>query len=208
MPNILFISENQNFANDLKEQINLYAKDFEIYDKDDSILFDVMIIDDNIDIFKEMRSHHNKTPAIILLKQDSDSIESSTLNNVIYKPFSLNSFLDQLHSSINLFENSSEGILCFNKYELHPVSKEILNLRNNEFIKLTEKEVAIIKYLYKAKDKIVSKNELLQEVWEYSPEVSTHTIETHIYRLRQKVEQDDESAQLITTLDGGYQLNL
>lgn len=208
MPNILFISENQTFANDLKEQINLYAKDFEIYDKDDNILFDVMIIDDNIDIFKEMRNHHSKTPAIILLKSDEDSIESSTLNNVIYKPFGLNNFLNQLYSSINLFENSNEGILSFNKYELHPVSKEILNLRNNNLIKLTEKEVSIIKYLYKAKDKIVSKNELLQEVWGYNPEASTHTIETHIYRLRQKVEQEDETAQLITTLEGGYQLKL
>ena len=83
-----------------------------------------------------------------------------------------------------------------------------MNQRNNEIIKLTEKEVAIIKYLYKAKDKIVSKNELLQEVWGYSPEVTTHTIETHIYRLRQKVEHEDVSAQIILTSDGGYQLKM
>ena len=96
--------------------------------------------------------------------------------------------------------------MTFNNYELHPAAKEILNLRNNELIKLTEKEVAVIKYLYKAKDRIVSKTDLLQDVWDYNAEVSTHTIETHIYRLRQKVEQGDADAQLIITENGGYKL--
>lgn len=96
----------------------------------------------------------------------------------------------------------------FNQYELRPSKKEILNLRNGEVIKLTEKEVAIIKYLYKAKDKIVSKTNCCKEVWGYSPEVTTHTIETHIYRLRQKVEHEDTSAQIILTSDGGYQLKI
>ena len=105
-----------------------------------------------------------------------------------------------------MIENSEEGYLRFNQYELRPLVKEILNERNNEITKLTEKEVSIIKYLYKAGNKIVSKNELLQEVWGYSPDVTTHTIETHIYRLRQKVEHEDISAQLILTSDGGYQL--
>ena len=63
-------------------------------------------------------------------------------------------------------------------------------------------------YLYKSQDTIVGKNELLKDVWGYSPDVSTHTIETHIYRLRQKVEKEDENAQLIVTVDGGYQLKV
>ncbi|MFR1032737.1 MAG: winged helix-turn-helix domain-containing protein [Alphaproteobacteria bacterium] len=84
----------------------------------------------------------------------------------------------------------------------------MLNQRNNEIVKLTEKEIAILKYLYKAQDRIVAKNELLQEVWGYAPDVTTHTIETHVYRLRQKVEHDDPEAQLIITLEGGYRLKL
>ena len=127
--------------------------------------------------------------------------------NVIAKPLNLSRLLDRIKAGIQLHENSQEGYLCFNNYELHPIAKEILNKRNKEVVKLTEKEVAVIKYLYKAKDKIVSRQELLQEVWGYSPEVSTHTIETHIYRLRQKVEHEDESAQLIVTTEGGYRLN-
>ena len=86
------------------------------------------------------------------------------------------------------------------------MKKDIVNNKNNKSIKLTEKEVAIIKYLYKNRNRIVSKTELLQEVWGYSPDASTHTIETHIYRLRQKVEADEASDPIIETVDGGYQL--
>ena len=91
---------------------------------------------------------------------------------------------------------------------MYPVRKEILNLRNNETTKLTEKEVAIIKYLYKNKDKVIGKNDLMQEVWGYAADATTHTVETHIYRLRQKVEHEDAEAQLILTSDGGYQLKI
>lgn len=206
MPNMLFISDNQNFRQDLCEQIALYAPDFNIYDKEDtSIIYDVVVIDDKPELLKEIRVHQIKSPVIQLLSS-ADEVESSNLNILLYKPISLNDFLNQLQSSINVFENSTDGYLSFNDYELYPASKEILNFRNNELIKLTEKEVSIIRYLYKAQNKVVSKNELLQEVWGYNPEVTTHTIETHIYRLRQKVEQDDISAQLIITEDGGYRL--
>ena len=93
--------------------------------------------------------------------------------------------------------------------------KEISSLINMFYIlhadksttKLTEKEVSVIKYLYKNAGKIVSKNDLIQEVWEYSADVATHTVETHIYRLRQKVEQNKTENQIILTSEGGYQLN-
>lgn len=206
MPNMLFISDNQNFRQDLCEQITLYAPDFNIYDKEDtSVIYDVVVLDDKPELLKEIRAHQIKSPVIQLLSS-GEEVESNTLNILLHKPFALNDFLNQLQSSINIFENSTDGYLSFNQYELHPASKEILNFRNEELIKLTEKEVAIIRYLYKSQNKIVSKNELLQEVWGYSPEVTTHTIETHIYRLRQKVEQEDASAQLIITEDGGYRL--
>ena len=128
--------------------------------------------------------------------------------HIIIKPFSLSAFLDELHSCINIFENSENGYVVFNRYIVRPIKKDIFNQRNGEVVKLTEKEVAILKYLYKNRSRIVSKNELLQEVWGYAPDATTHTIETHIYRLRQKVEHDNAEAQLITTVEGGYQLKI
>ena len=96
----------------------------------------------------------------------------------------------------------------FNGYVLYPSSKTILNKRNNSETKLTEKEIAMIKYLYKNKDVVVNKNDLIKEVWEYAADVATHTVETHIYRLRQKVEQDGNGVQFISTIEGGYKLNI
>ncbi len=209
MPNILLLSNNEDFAADLSEQITLYAHDFTVLPQDDeNSLIDMIILDERAQDLKTLRAHHPNTPIILLQKEGDGSVESSVLNQVIFKPLSLDALLNQIQSGINFVDNSEAGYLNFNRYELRPLQKEIYNERNGETIKLTEKEVAIIKFLYKNKDKIVAKNDLLQEVWGYSPDVSTHTIETHIYRLRQKVEHEDTSAQLIVTEDGGYKLVL
>ena len=209
MPNILFLTSNKDFYQDLSGQIALYAKDFQVIENmDSSLAIDLIILDENRQQINSLRQQHPKAPIILLQKQKDANIQESVLNSIIYKPLSLENLLNQIRSKLVLLDNSTDGYLYFNQYELRPLDKEIYNERNGETIKLTEKEVAIIKFLYKNKDKIVSKNDLLQEVWGYSPDVSTHTIETHIYRLRQKVEHEDTSAQLIVTEDGGYKLVL
>lgn len=208
MPNILLISDNEKFFEDLSNQISYHLPDFTVVTEEDAgIISDMIIVDEDTDKLRELHKQQLQVPTILLLSSGADA-GGAEASNIVYKPLVLNNFFNLLQAGINIYENSSDGYLNFNQYELRPSKKEILNLRNNEIIKLTEKEVAIIKYLYKAKDKIVSKNELLQEVWGYSPEVTTHTIETHIYRLRQKVEHEDAAAQIILTSDGGYQLKL
>lgn len=209
MPNILFLSSNPELENDLSQQISLYAKEFYLLkEEDESHLIDMIILDEKSESLKNIRKTHARTPIILLQKNGDESVKPTFLNNVIFKPFALEELLNQIQASINLLDNSSAGYLNFNKYIVRPIKKDIYNQRNQELLKLTEKEVAIIKYLYKCKDRVVTKNELLQEVWGYSPEVSTHTIETHIYRLRQKVEHEDIEAQLILTEDGGYRLKV
>lgn len=208
MPNILLISDNEKFFEDLSNQISYHLPDFTVVTEEDAgIIPDMIIVDENTDKLRELHKQQLQVPTILLLSSGADAGDAEA-SNIVYKPLVLNNFFNLLQAGINIYENSSDGYLNFNQYELRPSKKEILNLRNNEIIKLTEKEVAIIKYLYKAKDKIVSKNELLQEVWGYSPDVTTHTIETHIYRLRQKVEHEDAAAQIILTSDGGYQLKI
>ena len=198
MPNVLLLSDNQSFAEDLAGQIKLYAPEFTVYfDEKEAEPVDVYVLDDKSEKVAGLRQNHLKAPIILLEKAEKDNDGNAEREAV---------FLNKLRSCINVFQNSSDAYLAFNNYELHPAAKEILNRRNNELIKLTEKEVAVIKYLYKSKDKIVSKNDLLQDVWDYNAEVTTHTIETHIYRLRQKVEHDNPEAQLILTEDGGYKL--
>ena len=202
MPNILFISDNEIFKTDILSQIEHQAPEFNIL-TDGADSADIIVVDENTKVLEDLLQKDLKAPLIFL--SSAEGSDNSKVYN-ISKPFSLSLFLDNLKASINKFENSAEGVLEFNRYVLYPIRKEILNLRNNETTKLTEKEVSIIKYLYKNKDKIVGKQDLMQEVWGYVADVATHTVETHIYRLRQKVEHDNPSAQLILTSDGGYQL--
>ncbi len=205
MPNILILSKNELFLADLSDQIQHYSSDYTLTGKSSICLADIIIVDEDEETLSWVSKQEIKAPIIFLGKKE---IKETSGVKIIEKPISLLCFLNELNSCINLFSNSKSGHLSFNNYIVMPMNKEIINKRNNEVTKLTEKEVAILKYLYKNKDRLISKNELLQEVWGYAPDVSTHTIETHIYRLRQKVEKDNEDAQLILTVEGGYQLKV
>lgn len=206
MPNILFLSANRSFQDDLISQIEQNLPDYKVYGWDDNqTVFDIAILDGK-EFLPDFRINHVKVPALILEPSDSDETTSDKLDMFVFKPLQLSHLLNQIKSGINVFENSADGFLHFGEYELHPVDKDILNTITGKSAKLTEREVSIIQYLYKSRGKAVSKNELLQNVWEYSGDVTTHTIETHIYRLRKKVEQETAGAQIVNAEEGGYRL--
>ena len=206
MPNILFLSANRPFQEDLVSQIEQNLPDYKVYTWDDNqTVFDIALLDGK-EFLSEFRINHVKVPALILEPADSDETTSDKLDMFVFKPLRLSHLLNQIKSGINVFENSADGFLHFGEYELHPVDKDILNTVTGKTAKLTEREVSIIQYLYKSRGKAVPKNELLQNVWEYSGDVTTHTIETHIYRLRKKVEQETAGAQIVSAEEGGYRL--
>ena len=108
--------------------------------------------------------------------------------------------------SSDLSHEQSEGaVFQLGGYEFRPSAKILVD-ENERKIRLTEKETNILKYLYRAGDKSVSREELLAEVWGYNAGVTTHTLETHVYRLRQKIEPDPGNARLLLTEAGGYRL--
>lgn len=204
MSNLLLVSNHQSFLEDLSGQIMLYASEYTV--NAPNAIPDIILLDEETEQLRSLQQKYPQTPIFVFLPKGSEKPEASTFVHYEIKPLLLTGLINYLHSAVNLAFNSDAGKIKFNCYELKPLSKEILNLNNNQMTKLTEKEVAVIQYLYKIKNRIVSKTELLQEVWGYSPDVTTHTIETHIYRLRQKVEQNDSDSQLIITEDGGYLL--
>ena len=93
-------------------------------------------------------------------------------------------------------------------YTLDPRSNQLTSKKDSDLIKLTEKEQDILLFLYAQRDAPVSRQALLDEVWGYAQDVETHTLETHIYRLRQKIEQDPTEPSFLMTNDHGYYLNL
>ena len=205
MSNIFFYSNNACFADDLISQIAKYAPEFKFCD-DENVTPDVVIIDTDIKEYKHIREIYKNSPLIFLYEDKHDILESN-LNIAIKKPFILSHFIDVLRSANNKLDNSEDGYLNFGSYQLRPFEKEIECLQNNEIIRLTEKEVDIIKYLYKHKDIYISKSNLQKNVWKYNDDVSTHTVETHIYRLRCKVEKKAMNPFILTN-KSGYKLNM
>ncbi len=138
---------------------------------------------------------------------DSDQILGleSGANDYVAKPVRFAVLLARIRAHLRNFEQSEDATFTIGPYTFKPASKLLVG-SNNQKVRLTEKETSILKFLYRAGDKPVGRDVLLHEVWGYNPAVTTHTLETHIYRLRQKIEKDPARAQLLITEGGGYRL--
>ena len=139
---------------------------------------------------------------------DADTILGldSGANDYIPKPFRLGVLLARLRAQLRQFELSDDATFPIGPYTFRPSAKMLLNADSNRKIHLTEKETAILKYLYRMGDRPVTREVLLDEVWGYNAGVTTHTLETHIYRLRQKIEPEPTNAKILVTEPGGYRL--
>ena len=157
-----------------------------------------------------MRRNGVRSPIIMLMGLDSDADTIPGLdagaNDYITKPFRLSALLVRLRAQIRQHEHSDAAVFNIGPYIFQPTNKLLLNTADNKKVRLTDKETAILKYLYRAADRIVGRDVLLDEVWGYNAGVTTHTLETHVYRLRQKIEDDPSKAQILVTAPGGYRL--
>lgn len=178
----------------------------------DAIILDVGLPDaDGRDLCQRLRRAGVKMPIIMLTGADSESDVirglDSGANDYIAKPFRIGELLARLRAQLRIFENSEDATFSIGPYTFRPAAKQLLDASRNRKVRLTEKESAILKYLYRAGGKSVGRQVLLNEVWGYNSAVTTHTLETHIYRLRQKIEPDPTNARLLLTEGGGYKLD-
>ena len=176
----------------------------------DLVLLDVALPDmDGREVCRLMRKGGLKAPIIMLTGADSDSdtilgLEAGA-NDYVVKPFRFGVLLARIRAHLRQHEQSEDAIFKIGPYSFKPAAKLLVD-REEKRIRLTEKETAILKFLFRAGQKVVSRDVLLHEVWGYNAGVTTHTLETHIYRLRQKIERDPSSAELLITEAGGYKL--
>ena len=178
----------------------------------DAVLLDIGLPDgDGCDFCVKLRREGKKMPVIMLTGADAESDVVRGLdagaNDYIAKPFRLNELLARLRAQLRVFDNSEDAIFMIGPYSFRPSAKLLMEAARNRKIRLTEKESAILKYLYRAGGRPVGRQVLLNEVWGYNSAVTTHTLETHIYRLRQKIEPDPTHARLLLTEGGGYKLD-
>ncbi len=178
----------------------------------DALILDVGLPDgDGRDLCAELRRQGLRMPIIMLTGSDDEADVvrglDSGANDYIAKPFRLGELLARLRAQLRIFENSEDAVFVIGPYTFRPSAKLLQEPLRNRRIRLTEKEAAILKFLYRAGTKPVARQVLLNEVWGYNAAVTTHTLETHIYRLRQKIEPDPTNARLLVTEGGGYRLD-
>jgi DNA-binding response OmpR family regulator len=176
----------------------------------DLVLLDVGLPDmDGREACRLMRKGGLKAPIIMLTGADTDSDTILGLdagaNDYITKPFKFAVLLARIRAQLRQHEQSEDAVFTIGHYSFKPASKMLIDEKGSK-VRLTEKETSILKYLYRAGEKVVTRDVLLQEVWGYNSGVTTHTLETHIYRLRQKIEKDPAHAELLVTETGGYKL--
>jgi DNA-binding response OmpR family regulator len=177
-------------------------------------LYDFMILDvglpdgDGRALCLEFRERGITCPIILLTAKDSDSdvIEGlqSGANDHVAKPFRFAVLAARIHAHLRNHEQSEEAVYRIGPYTFRPSAKMLLDPKGKK-IRLTEKETNILKHLHRS-GTTVARETLLHEVWGYNPAVTTHTLETHIYRLRQKIETNPGAAQILITESGGYRL--
>jgi DNA-binding response OmpR family regulator len=176
----------------------------------DLVIMDVGLPDmDGREAVRIMRKDGFKSPIIMLTGQTSDAdtvlgLESGA-NDYVSKPFRFAVLLARIRAQLRQHEASDDAVFKIGDYTFRPSSKMLVNDKGGK-LRLTEKETAILRFLHRASHQVVSRETLLREVWGYNANVTTHTLETHIYRLRQKIERDPATAQLLVTESGGYKL--
>lgn len=220
---ILLVDDDDDLRQILVEQLSLYDE-FSILQESNATRamqtakaaqVDLMIMDvglpdmDGREAVKLLRKGGFKSPVIMLTGHDTDSdtilgLEAGA-NDYVTKPFRFAVLLARIRAQLRQFEQSEDATFGVGPYLFKP-SQKLLTTEDGKKIRLTEKESAIIRYLYRAGQKVVTRDVLLEEVWGYNSGVTTHTLETHVYRLRQKIERDPSNAEILVTENGGYKI--
>ncbi len=178
----------------------------------DAILLDVGLPDmDGREVCRLMRRNGIKSPIIMLTaaQTDADTILGldSGANDYVVKPFRLSVLLARLRAQLRQHEQSEDAVFTIGPYTFRPSAKLLIHAESKNKVRLTEKETSILKYLYRSGTSVVGRETLLGEVWGYNAGVTTHTLETHVYRLRQKIEDNPSKAAILITEPGGYRLS-
>ncbi|TNF22713.1 MAG: response regulator transcription factor [Rhodobacteraceae bacterium] len=224
LKNLLLVDDDDDLREALAEQL-IITEDFEVFEagngaeameKVKASHFDLIILDvglpdtDGRELCRLMRKQGVKAPVLMLTGHDSDADTILGLdagaNDYVTKPFKFPVLLARIRAQLRQHEQSEDAVFALGPYTFKPSMKTLVT-EDEKKIRLTEKETNILKYLYRAPEGVVPRDVLLHEVWGYNAGVTTHTLETHIYRLRQKIEPEPSNARILVTESGGYRLN-
>jgi DNA-binding response OmpR family regulator len=220
---ILLVDDDDDLREALSEQL-VMTEDFDVFEAANGAegiekikqgLYDLIILDvglpdtDGRELCRRMRKTGVKCPIMMLTGHDTDSDTILGLdagaNDYVAKPFKFPVLLARIRAQLRTHEQSEDAVFALGHYTFKPAQKMLVDAKDKK-VRLTEKETNILKFLYRQQSAVVAREMLLHEVWGYNAGVTTHTLETHIYRLRQKIEVDPSNARLLVTENGGYKL--
>ncbi len=220
---ILLVDDDDDLREALAEQL-VMTEEFDVFEaangadglaKAKESIHDLVILDvglpdtDGRELCRLMRKQGVKCPVLMLTGHDTDADTILGLdagaNDYVAKPFKFPVLLARIRAQLRQHEQSEDAVFQLGPYTFKPAMK-MLETEDQKKVRLTEKETNILKFLYRAQDGVVARDVLLHEVWGYNAGVTTHTLETHIYRLRQKIEPDPSNARILVTESGGYRL--
>ena len=220
----ILIYEKEKHLNSILYQQILDTIDYEPYSVHDQIKlielvskkkFDICILNiDNI-VSKSDNFFVNlldKNRDIHIIGYNDELINYHITNNLkiilLKKPFRLSMLLDKL-DDIKLIKNENKKIILMKHIEYLPNKKILTNLVTETTLHLTEKENSLLNYLYNNRHLKLTKNNLLNDIWGIKKDVNTHTLETHMYRLKQKLSKLEPNLSFfLINEDGLYSLNI
>ena len=191
-----------NNKKNIKFDIVFYAKKAEI--------FNSTIIADKFALrFLEKNNLENNVKKIYLIDNAKDlkvnlKIKTQIISTIT--PIHVNDFFERVSRDTVQELKNNKLIISFNKFHYDFNARSLFNKKNS--LRFTEKENEIFSCLLNYNNKPISKKKLLKDIWQYNDQIDTHTLETHIYSLRKKLETKLGLENFLNHLDEGYQLDI
>lgn len=177
----------------------------------DCIILDLMLPGmDGVTICKTLRKEGKHTPILMLTAkgQLSDKIEGfeSGADDYLTKPFAFEELLARIRALTKRPKQMTEAILTLADLSLHPETYEVM--RGKKFIRLSSKEFSLLEYMMRHPHTVLTKDQIIAHVWEYSSDILPNTVEVYMKNLRAKIDAPFASKKpLITTVRGfGYKI--
>lgn len=178
--------------------------------------YDLMIIDrmlpgsvQGLEICREVRAKNIHTPILILTAKDQiqDRVEGldAGADDYLVKPFSFDELLARIRALLRRPKKSTGKVLTVADLSLDTISYEVK--RGGRKIQLSGKEFALLEYLLRNSDRVVTKDSIIAHVWDFDSDILPNTVEVYIGYLRQKIDKPFNKPPLIQTLRGfGYKI--
>ena len=173
-----------------------------IYEIKNFFNFDLFDFENEKDLLNEQKKRGDRN-FIVLTKENFDNnlIDKKQIIKIENYPFNLFSLVEKINSNLLMQQYDFQSNINIKEYTLN-INSRVFSSKNN-MLKLTEREIEILLFLKKQKDPI-NINVLQKEVWGYAEDSETHTVETHVYRLRKKIKKAFDDQNFIQSDKKGY----